>query len=613
MHGRVALGALVTSLIYLCPAASLNFLPDPTWNSTVIHTSPDRLDTAYAALQEGVNLINSSSAGIVPGFSYSQLLAALANFEHTNKGNGTFHTLALQYFQGQAPDPSGLKIRDILNWGYAAIRSYKAYGDNAFRDAAIKFWETAYQYTISNQTVASIAPLKNSSVPLQCTTSEGSSIDLQGATFLNVTDNDGRLSVYQTAHFALFSALLAESNPSNSTYLLASTESLNFALGFLQDANMAALPFPNVVRFMPECPPFFLMFPQGTSTAGFVIEALAVLGSTAKEDMVATLSQTVPAILETMSGGLSWFAADSGALPNAYRPFGGDSYDNTTSPDSVDQEDGDMYFLRGLAAALRLGEKLPADLRDVIKTIMGVHVRAVTCYWLSNTILNLNLVLQLQYNAIRNHAKFKENFYGRSWSLDGLDPSSFDMYTQASAAQILVDGIDLFDRDNGSGPGTLPSSKSRTGMIVGATIGSIVFVSILVITTIMFLQRNRRRQAAPSSKSTSQRITPFRGEKPGQPLPCASRLHTKGQSGLPVPPDSRGTGVGSASLVVPSAPSTQETPPSKSNKHRKDGSEGMTTQMETARGFPDMVHTVNQRLWERDESEAPPEYRSDVG
>ncbi|KAL0569603.1 hypothetical protein V5O48_012356 [Marasmius crinis-equi] len=599
MHGRVTLGALLTLLIYLCPVASLSFPSNPTWNSKVTQTSRNRLDTAYAALQEGVNLINSSLAGIAPDFSYPQLLAALANFEHTNKGNGTFYGLVSQYFQGQVPDPSGLKIRDILKWGYAAIRSYKAYGDNTFRDAAIKFWETAYHYTISNQTVALIAPLKNSSVPLHCTTSEGSPIDLQGATFLNTTDNDRRLSVYQSAYFALFSALLAESDPSNSTYLLASTESLNFALHFLQDSNMAALPFPNVVRFMPECPPFFLMFPQGTSTAGFVIEALATLGSMAKGDMVDILSETVAAVLETMSGGLSWFAADSGALPNAYRPFGGDSYDNTTSTDSVDQEDGDMYFLRGLAAALRLGEKLPANLRGVIKVIMGVH-----------------------YNAIRNYAKFGEGLYGSSWSPGGSGSGSFDMYNQAAAAQILVDGIDLFEEDNNPSPGTLPSSKSRTGTIIGATIGSVIFVSILAIAIFMFLQRNHRRQAAPSSGFTSQRITPFRGEKPWQPFPHASRLHTKGRSGLPVSPDSRGTGVGSGSLVVP-VPSAQGTPSSEPNEHRgdesvldtrhEDGSEGITRQMEMAPGFPDMVRAVYQRLWERDGLETPPDYHSSVG
>ncbi|KAL0566345.1 hypothetical protein V5O48_015672 [Marasmius crinis-equi] len=342
---------------------------------------------------------------------------------------------------------------------------------------------------------------------------------------------------------------------------------------------------------------------------------MAALSSMGKGDMVIALDQTVTQTIEKMT---YWVAVDSGILPNIYRLFTSNS--TRDGGTMFDQEDGDMYLLRGLAATFRLGGKLPADMQGTIKIILGVH-----------------------YNAVRDYGQITKNIYGRSWSLGGSSSASFDMYNQAAAAQILVDGINLFDERSSSNPSTPgptfspstpaptppPPSKSPAGMIVGVTVGSVVFVSILVIATFVLLHRHRWHRAASVSESTSRWISPFYGEKSGQTLPRGSHWHTKDRSGLPVSPELRGTGAGSAPLMVP-APSAQESPPqaSESDKHRgdnmghaeavpdtshEDGREGTATQMEMAPGFPDMVRAVYQRLWERDGSEAPPDYCSNAG
>ncbi|KAL0573859.1 hypothetical protein V5O48_008076 [Marasmius crinis-equi] len=210
------------------------------------------------------------------------------------------------------------------------------------------------------------------------------------------------------------------------------------------------------------------------------------------------------------------------------------------------------------------------------------------------------------------------------------------MYNQAAAAQILVDGIDLFDEGNSSSPNTptptptptpLPPSKSHTGMIVGATIGSVAFVSILATTALVFLCRHRWHRAPPSSEVTSQSISPFYGEKSREPPRQATHQHTKNQSSFPLSPDSRGTGVVPGPLVAP-APLDQEMPPSELDEHRRDdmghpeavpgtmsredGREGTAMQTGMAPGFPDLVHAVYQILRERDGLEAPPDYRSNA-
>ncbi|KAL0579862.1 hypothetical protein V5O48_002109 [Marasmius crinis-equi] len=294
------------------------------------------------------------------------------------------------------------------------------------------------------------------------------------------------------------------------------------------------------------------------------------------------------------------FSVNFGMLANTYRaPIG-----NSSTTGIIEQEDGDMYFLRGLAAVLRLGGELPADLRDTIKIVLGVH-----------------------YNAIRDYASFRENLYGRSWSPDVLNSGSFDMYNQAAAAQVFVDGIDLFEETNSPSPSTPtfippPSSKTRTGVIVGATIGSVVFVSMSAIAAFVFLHRHRWRRAAPSPEFTSQIISPFHGEKSGQPHPRASHWHAKNRSDPPGSADSRGNEAGSVPLIVPAH--SEGTPPSESDEHlgnnmggpgtrREDDREEIAAQMELTPGFPDMVRAVYQRLWERDGSEAPPDYLSNAG
>ncbi|KAL0567680.1 hypothetical protein V5O48_014314 [Marasmius crinis-equi] len=213
------------------------------------------------------------------------------------------------------------------------------------------------------------------------------------------------------------------------------------------------------------------------------------------------------------------------------------------------------------------------------------------------------------------------------------------MYDQAAAAQILVDGMDLFESGSSSPtPSPTPTSTpaptptttlkpelgshSRVGVIVGTTIGVVVFLLLLGV-TIAFLRRHRGlRTREPSEATRRTPITPFHGEKSEQGSPRPSQWRTKDQSGVPIPLNS---GAGLSPLIVPtpsSDPSNEHLGLSNSRSEvgpdmtqsREDGREGAATQMELVPGFPDMVRAVYRRLWEHehDESGNPPDYRSNA-
>ncbi|KAL0566920.1 hypothetical protein V5O48_015074 [Marasmius crinis-equi] len=392
----------------------------------------------------------------------------------------------------------------------------------------------------------------------------------------------------------MLSALLADSAPSNATYVTAALQSLAFLdrvlIGEAVFHSPTGCPQPIVISGATEVT-------QTTSFNAFLMEALAVLHplSHNKTEIESRLQSEVTAALSRMSLNLLNL---NGILPNQYRPQ--DSF--------LEAEDGDMYLLRALAAVFRvIGTNLSSDIRDTVKAVLGVH-----------------------YNAIRDHATAGNNVYSRDWS-GPPTPVSFDLYNQAAAAQILVDGIDLFDAPTSSPIPSQPlsslsSSHAASGIIAGATTGGLVF--LVMVATIAFLViRRRRSQNSPSAEFAAQGITPYTNFGQNLPsekssIPRDTHWNTKDRhlsltasvplalaapsqkaldETLPTSPTD------SASVRQENGDTGTETAARTPNTHQK-----TPTEMELAPGFPDMVRAVYQRLWKPDSSENPPDYRSNA-
>ncbi|KAK1224173.1 hypothetical protein PQX77_012934 [Marasmius sp. AFHP31] len=319
-----------------------------------------------------------------------------------------------------------------------------------------------------------------------------------------------------------------------------------------------------------------------------MIEAMAVLRPiVGDERMEERLQQTISSALDQAS--INLFGV-SGVLPNILITRGNANFG--------EQEDGDMYLLRALAEAHRRG--LPTALRESIDAVLGVH-----------------------YNALRDRATSGNNMYGRNWL--GPPPSSFSLYDQAAAAQILVDSIELLGPTDETEDRSTSTPSVR--LIVGATVGSVAALSLLTFAVLCTVRiRRRRKEAAPS---TAFDIVPFATNKNGQRSPD---LHKGGGSGhLTYQTHSPGGSADPAAvepLRFPRASSVDAdhssgegrapNVPSYSvanvpdNRHRANEIAD-TGEMEMAPNFPEMVRAVYQRLWQHDGSENPPDYRSNAG
>ncbi|KAK7046098.1 hypothetical protein VNI00_007099 [Paramarasmius palmivorus] len=184
-----------------------------------------------------------------------------------------------------------------------------------------------------------------------------------------------------------------------------------------------------------------VIWPDGTSIAGFVIEGLSILAVLEDDEDLQKLQTTSPPSLEVL-------------------------------PDVVAR---DIEFVRGLAVAYRNATFLPLDVRDAIKAFLGV-----------------------QYNAVRNFAHIGDNLYDGSWQ----DPSfrtyspSFDIVNQSFAAQVLTDGIDIFDEL------PPPTRVVPVATLAGSIVGGVLFLAILIALAAFFYRRRQSAQLQPTITRT---------------------------------------------------------------------------------------------------------------
>uniref|UniRef100_A0A0W0G5S8 Glycoside hydrolase family 76 protein n=1 Tax=Moniliophthora roreri TaxID=221103 RepID=A0A0W0G5S8_MONRR len=499
------------------------FSPTPLWKSDVLQPLPNRIDTAYAALSEGVSRL-SPYGGFLNGRATSPFYATLAKFEIAAQPNGTFQQLALKFFEdedkitlcdtpwesiGTIPSNIHLQevaIRDIINYGYAASQSYIAYGNSLFQQTAKKCWEIANQYTVSNRTWALLSrtiEAKKFTIPSEC---QGTPVE--GLTFHNFSQDAGDMNLYETA-----------------------------------------------------------------------------------------LQQVILSALNTTASG--WMGPN-GVMPNKYIPDEG-----------MGAEEGDMYFVRGLAEAYRQLKSAPASLQNLIKVFLGV-----------------------QYNAIRDHATSGDNVYGRSWQ--GPPPSSFDPYDQVVAAQILVDGIDLFSNDTQPMETPVPTPPTDSphslhashpvGIIIGSTIGGVAAVTLLGLMIYLIYCRHRHSRASVSDTTSQVSVTPFpldprfevtpftwdqpassNDESTPHPTKWHNKQHSVGNAQRVSPPRDMGNDPGLQSPVLTSVAH----PPTLGLNNIVVQEEGNSPhQIDMGATIPDLIRIIYQRLWQHDSQESPPDYYS---
>ncbi|KAJ8089196.1 hypothetical protein PM082_014444 [Marasmius tenuissimus] len=242
--------------------------------------------------------------------------------------------------------------------GYAAIRWYKAHGDNSFLQVARTQWDLAYRATISPGTTSpnGVTAGKGFPVPKNCQDFYGN-ISFEGATFRPYSPNP------------------------NSTYFQTATLSLEFVLREAhKDEQTLGLPAP-IGKAQLEgqgCDRISLLKGDSvTARVGATLETMSILHSiSGSEDLGAKLQQTIVTTLDSLG---------NGSLYLGFSPGGVLFNRNSTSMlgPLVITDDGDMYLLRGLAEAYRRGQEiLPVDLRNNMKLVLAVHhslVQPVSC------------------------------------------------------------------------------------------------------------------------------------------------------------------------------------------------------------------------------------------
>ncbi|ESK90370.1 glycoside hydrolase family 76 protein [Moniliophthora roreri MCA 2997] len=594
------------------------------WETEVTYQSPDRIDAAKCALIQGVKRLKG------PNWRFHHDLAAnrpsfyavLASFDIMTTQK-RFSDLSLHFHSACAseikpysqvpPDvldmesyAQSLRLTVSRQFGYSLMRAYKAYGNPNLVDIAKNCWEIANQYTISSRTTWSgKMATKNFTIVSKC---DSQGVPTKGAVFQNFSRADGWINGYETAYFFLLSAMLADSEATpNSTYLLAAQESLDFLSQsglsqevLLSGASQSWLAID--VTTKPDCHFSVNPDPQApwdlvsTSTAGLMIEGLSILTSLTHGSHTRDLLQR--SILTIYNQTTRGWPEPTGVL----------TY--------YEGENGRLHLVRGLAEAYRRNTLLSLELRQFIKAFLGV-----------------------QYNAVRNQASLGDGLYAGSWIGPVSEMVSFDPHNQSSAAQVLVDGIDLF------GDTSKPSPPVE--VITGSIVGVVVFLVSSGLAIYTFLRR-RKRLSVQDSCITSQvsfgpslmdpkfEITPF-FDSQSDVLPFARdppqgasgttslppHCHTKDRSVLGQQNPKYASNNPTYRLIGPSFDPALELEDLETSSAILSSASHLPTTIGRAPGvreipydipvvtgasFPDMIRIMYHRMWENDGQENPPDY-----
>ncbi|ESK87496.1 hypothetical protein Moror_10908 [Moniliophthora roreri MCA 2997] len=411
--------------------------------------------------------------------------------------------------------------------------------------------------------------------------------------------NDSEVTVFATALFFRFSALLVTAtHGQNSTYLATAEQSAKFLVGRMGNIETLALGDIsaheygiNIRKGDPSSCDNEVLYgtPMELATlqslAGLLIEGLLALLPITGDP---TINQTVTsAILHPESPIEEGKAPLSGVLAG-----------------TCWTREGNIFFLRGLSEAVKM-TTLSSDLHNYIRSFIGV-----------------------QYNAIMTNVR-SDHIYGCTWG--GDQPTSYNMINQTLSLRLLVDAIDIFNETDvrqGPSPSTIPTAIPE-GPPVKVIAGSVAGGVALLVVLLLFACFLRRRKSRISDGTASQlsfnpfyvdptlEITPFEWDPyqhmaEDEPRPahwCTKDRTIRNQAVQ----EKRSENVPSPATSVPNDIGSQP-PPLSTPEARVEDEREPYIRVPLGTSFPDAVRMLYQRMWQHQEGvENPPDYHSHSG
>nr|GAT51342.1 glycoside hydrolase family 76 protein [Mycena chlorophos] len=441
-----------------------------TWsNPNITDSVADRISIAKGAIDEGVSQFNATWQQFSSDwYNYGDaatLFSQMAEFDLAT--NQTVYEADLINLWATAevtvngPDLGRVNFTGTYEYGHAAAMAYKTYKNPIFLSYAEAAWWAATAYTISTSQIENAA----TSVKAYTLSQECTGITMAGGTFYSKSTTDGTIDTIATGGYLGLSALLAELT-SNSLYLNAATQSLNFMHNHLYNAQ-SLVQDSIAVNASQGCSTNSLVLPDNS---GLMLEGVAVLYSiTGNSSLQELASDIIAAALSTTK----WQSSNGIITP------------------------GDLFLPRGLIAVYT---------RNIISTSMMSYVAGY---------------LGVQYNALTTLSRSSGgNIYG---NFAGPAPPGFISGNQTNAIGALLAAISITNSSSISFPSPTPTSTSTptsipnktthhslsTGTIAGLAIAGLAMIA-LVFALLFFLHLRQRKKKAQLvlGNSDSKQLSP---------------------------------------------------------------------------------------------------------
>ncbi|KAK1224242.1 hypothetical protein PQX77_012864 [Marasmius sp. AFHP31] len=492
----------------------------PSWDKPTVEASREERINRTAAAIDALIAVDALFTSIQPPsdvfdkfWPYGAFLALTADFDiFTNQTR--YKRIAEERFlptlQRTTPDTN--------QYGYAATRAYLAYKDEGFLNIAKDYWASERNLTLSDADVESnSSPAKSkidSSISLACS-KPGDEFTLAGGTFHSRDQNDLTITTGSTADYLTLTVSLG-TVPSNldPAYMTLASQMGQFMRNTLYN-NSGAF-YSGVGVGDPDCPTRFDEGGIQVYYAASTMHSLALLALSSKNDTLTDLEAA------RRTTGSIW-TSDSGVLDA--------------------QKVADVTNGRSTA---QYSQRLLRSYHDLVRADGASDLKAY-----------LRAYLAIQYDALVKQATFASgvpNLYG-----PGLNPEGrLDAKAQTLAITILLGGV--ISSDNAVPPNgprttdaTMPGGGSRgrapIGAIVGAVVGGVLSLAVVIAGIYFYFRRRRQLQSPPtilpypakaSPMSRPPRISnspPFRSGKYAKRVPQTNPIAEN--TGLtPIPPTS---------------------------------------------------------------------------
>ncbi|KAL0071989.1 hypothetical protein AAF712_000912 [Marasmius tenuissimus] len=484
----------ITSLILAITtnAQTATFDPNPAWkDKDIIISTKERIDIARNAIDKAITMTVDANEQIKFDDdnygSIGRLFSQMAQFDMLT--NQTIYKQRLLTYFPQAekfqPGFIDLAMNCGLSFSIAATQAFRAYSDQSFLAWAELAWRGGEIFTLKEEQLQTgKVDRRNITISPSC-----NGLSTAGGTFWVDRPNDSYVNSLGTGA----SSVLAEATK-NSTYVEFGLKSRQFYRYHLRNPKGTILDG----KHLDGCAPGTRAYP---ANSGLMIEGLAVLLSVSDQDTADISSELLEIVNNTVSSAI-WYSQE-GILTA--------DISTQASIELVGQ-----YVVRGLAATYDRNTTR-SSLRTFIREYLGV-----------------------QYNAVLNNARGQgsdNDTYSIPWT-SSQGPSSsrkVSLDTQVNALTMLVAGIPIqndpsdppVQNDPSDPPGapepqvTSTESKggpSNWGAIVGAVLGGLATVCLLIVLVLWLVRRRRKSTNStgvmnaiplPTESANQNQIEPF--------------------------------------------------------------------------------------------------------